>query len=367
MNAVQPKSNQNVANEYSRILDSRILVVDDNASNVLLLEKMLYLKHFQYIHTVTDPREFFSAFHEFAPDLILLDLQMPYFDGFSILEWLRGEANGDFLPVIVITAQNDKENKLHALRLGAHDFIGKPFDNVELMTRISNIMQVKLLHDKVRENNVYLEQKVQERTKEIYNLQMEIVDRLMRAAEFRDQETGDHIARIGKYVYLLARKLGYGEEEARLISNASKMHDIGKIGVSDQILFKPGRLTNEEMTQMKEHTVKGAQILLDSKYELLNIAEQIARSHHERWNGRGYPDRLEGEKIPLVGRITALADVFDALISVRPYKRGWSFEQVVSYIIEQRGHQFDPMVVDAFLEQMDAFKAIIENRPEAEV
>ena len=340
---------------------SKILVVDDNPSNVLLLEKMLRLNQFQCIRSITDPREFIEVFRLFDPDLILLDLQMPYMDGFEILDWLRNERDGRILPVIVITAQDDKENKLKALSLGAQDFLGKPFNHLEVITRIGNLLQIKLLHNQVRDNNVLLESKVLERTKEINNLQMEIVERLMRAAEFRDQETGEHIIRIGRYVYILAKKLGYSEAEAAMISNASKMHDIGKVGVPDQILLKPARLTAEEMELMKCHAAKGAQILSGSQYKLLQIAEQIALTHHEKWDGSGYPNGLAGKDIPLVGRIAALADVFDALITSRPYKDAWFLDDVLSYIREQRGAHFDPLVVDAFFYGIDAFDAVVKD------
>lgn len=340
---------------------SKILVIDDNQSNVLLLEKMLRMYHFQNVMTLTDSREAYDAFQTFNPDLVLLDLQMPYIDGFTILDWIRDNYTDNILPVIVITAQSDKENKLKALSLGASDFVGKPFDHMEVLTRIGNLLQIKLLHNQLQEYNFQLEQKIQERTKEIKNLQMEVIDRLMRATEFRDETTGNHIVRIGWYTYILARKLGFNEEESVQISMASKMHDLGKVGIPDKILLKPEKLSDEEMDLMKSHCAKGAQILAGSKYRLLQIAEQIAQTHHEKWDGKGYPEGLKGNEIPLVGRIVALADVFDALITARPYKNPWPFEDVHRYIDEQRGLHFDPKVVDAFLDSLEYFKTIVKN------
>ena len=356
MDPVQPIASLPDIKEHARIL-----VVDDSPANVLLLEKILQLNRYHRIRSITDPREFFVVFQEFHPDIILLDLQMPHLDGFTILERLRNERADKILPVIVITAQNDKENKLKALEFGAQDFLGKPFDNIEVITRIGNLLQNKMLYDTVENNNLFLERKVQERTNEVKKMQVEIVDRLMRAAESRDQGTGNHIARISSYVTILASKLGYSEEEAILIGNASKMHDLGKVGIPDSILLKPGILTNVEMERMKGHSAKGAQILSGSKYELLKIAEQIAQTHHEKWDGSGYPDGLKGEAIPLVGRIAALADVFDALITSRPYKDAWFFDDVLTYINDQRGFQFDPMVVDAFFDSVDAFDFVVKN------
>lgn len=340
---------------------SKILVIDDSQTNVMLLEKMLRMNRFQNIMTLTDPRNAYESFEIFNPDLILLDLQMPYIDGFTILEWLRTHNTEKILPVIVITAQNDQESKIRALSLGASDFVGKPFDHMEVLTRIGNLLQIKLLHNQLENSNLQLEEKVQERTKEVEKLQMEVIDRLMLAAEFRDETTGNHIARIGWYAYILAKKLGFDEETSLQISMASKMHDIGKVGIPDHILLKPGKLTDEEMNLMKSHTTKGAQILAGSKYKMLQIAEQIAQTHHEKWDGSGYPSGLKDTEIPLVGRIVALVDVFDALITTRPYKRAWTFDETLHYIKEQNGKHFDPMVVDAFFDSIRYIQTIMKN------
>jgi putative two-component system response regulator len=345
----------------SEMEQSKILVIDDNPANVLLLEKMLRLNRFRNIMTLTDPRQAYDSIHQYHPDLILLDLQMPYLNGFEILEWLKNHNETGLLPVLVITASDQKEDKLRALSLGASDFLGKPFDHLEVLIRIGNLLKMKGLHNQLQDSNHLLEKKVKRRTEDIKKLQVEVIDRLMRAAEFRDQVTGNHIVRIGEYTYLLAKKLGYEEEEAILISMASKMHDIGKVGIPDIVLLKAATLSPEEMRLMRTHTTIGAQILAGSKYYMLQIAEQIAKTHHEHWDGNGYPDGLKGEEIPLAGRITALADVFDALISTRSYKEKWPIEQVRSYIKEQRGRQFDPVVVDAFFASTDEISEVLEK------
>ena len=340
---------------------SKILIIDDNPANVLLLEKMLRLNRFRNIMTLTDPRQAFDIISQFHPDLMLLDLNMPYINGFQILEWLKNHNGNDLLPVLVITASDEKENKLKALSLGASDFLGKPFDHLEVLIRIGNLLKMKGLHNQLQDSNVLLEKKVKRRTEDIKKLQVEVIDRLMRAAEFRDQVTGNHIVRIGEYSYLLAKKLGYEEEEAVLISMASKMHDIGKVGIPDAVLLKATSLSPEEVKLMRTHTTIGSHILSGSKYYMLQIAEQIAKTHHERWDGNGYPNGLKGEEIPLAGRITALADVFDALTSTRPYKEKWPIEEVLCYIKEQRGRQFDPVVVDAFLASIHEINEILEQ------
>ncbi len=342
----------------------KILIIDDNSANVLLLEKMLRIHGYQSISSLTDPRLVYDTLRADLPDLVLLDLKMPYLDGFTILDWIRNELGNTMLPVIIITAQSDSENKLKALQLGAQDFIGKPFDPPEVLTRIHNLLQIKSLHNQLQESNLLLEQKVQKRTEEIKNLQIELVERLTRAAEFRDVDTGNHIARIGEYTYFLSKKLGFSEEDATLICNASKMHDIGKVAIPDHILLKPARLSPEEMEIMKEHALKGAKILAGSQYPLIQIAEQIAYTHHEKWDGSGYPRGLKHDEIPLVGRITALADVFDALISERPYKEPWPPEQVLAYLQAHSGTHFDPQLVRIFLDSSASFLAIYQKYTE---
>lgn len=332
------------------LLTQKIMVVDDNPTNVFLLEKILHIEGYYNINSETDSRMVMSTVDSYHPDLLLLDLKMPHIDGFEILQAMRERNTEDIIPIIVITAQNDKENRLKAFSLGANDFIGKPFDQIEVLTRIRNFLEIRILHSRVRKSNNDLEQKVIERTKALSDLQTELFERLLRSVEFRDTETGNHITRIGVYSYILGKALGFSEEDAYQLYTASKLHDIGKIAIPDKILLKEDKLTPEEFEEMKTHALKGAKILQGSTIPTLRLAEEIAISHHEHWDGNGYPYGLSGEQIPLVGRITALVDVFDALTTKRPYKEAWSFDVAFEHVISQRGLQFDPHLVDVFIE-----------------
>jgi putative two-component system response regulator len=337
------------------------MIVDDSLSNVLLLEKMLENYGYTQIITLTDSREAITLYNNYHPDLVLLDLEMPYWDGFKVLEQLNLNKNDDYLPIIVVTAQSNKESKLKALEMGAKDFIGKPYENTELLVKIRNMLEMRMLHNKIVDQNLKLEEKVQERTKELENIQVELIDRLVIASEYRDNDTGDHIKRIGLYAYELAKIIGLSENDSKLIEKASKMHDIGKIGIPDDILLKPGKLTPDEWEIMMSHSVKGGKIISGSKYELLKIAEQITLTHHEKWDGNGYPNKLKGEEIPLAGRITAICDVFDALLSKRPYKEAWDIKETIYEIQKGRGTHFDPELVDAFLSNLSIFLNIREK------
>jgi putative two-component system response regulator len=339
---------------------ARILIVDDNSVNILLLEKLLKMSGYSNIMSTTDSRETLSLYREHYPDLILMDLRMPYLDGFEVMEQLNAVKEDDFLPIIAITAYNDQEHKLKALTLGAKDFIGKPFDYAEVLMRIKNILEIRLLNNEIKQNNRRLVNKVQERTKELEDLQVELIHRLARAAEFRDSETGNHIVRMSKYTYELGKAYGLPEKDCELMFHASTLHDIGKIGIPDEVLLTPGKLTPDDWEKMKTHTVKGAQILAGSSAEMIKLAEQIALYHHEKWDGSGYPNGLQGEGIPLVGRITAICDVFDALISERPYKKAWEIDEASEEIEKGRGTHFDPSLVDHFMKIMPVIREITE-------
>ena len=341
--------------------ENNIMIVDDSPTSVMFLERMLRQYGFRNILPVTDPRTVIEKYLEYAPDLLLLDLVMPYLDGFDILEQLDKLNESSYLPVIVITSQNDKENKLKALALGAQDFIGKPFDDSEVLTRISNFLNVRQMQNKIKNYNLWLEEKIRENNEEISALQTDLILRLLRAADSRDHTTGGHIARIGQYTYTISRALGLSEAKSKMMAEASKMHDIGKIGIPDEILLKPGKLNDEEWETMKTHTLKGAEILKDSHSEEIRLAEEIALTHHEKWDGTGYPYGYKGEEIPLSGRIMALIDVFDALLNDRPYKKAWDLEQTVLYIQTESGRQFDPKVVVAFMESLPKFTEIYHS------
>ncbi|PKM94526.1 MAG: two-component system response regulator [Firmicutes bacterium HGW-Firmicutes-1] len=341
-------------NNYNEV-DSKILIVDDDEANISSFRRMLEMNDFTNIISTTDSREVVAFYLKEKPDLILLDLKMPYLDGFQVLEQLNLIKEDEYLPVIMITAENDRQTKMRALELGAREFISKPFDQAEAITRIKNLLQIKILHNSIIDQNHSLERKVEERTRELKDMQLEIIQRLLRAAEFRDDSTGFHISRIGYYARELGKLNGFSKSDCEKLLHASMMHDIGKVGIPDHILLKPGKLTKEEWEIMKQHTIKGAQILSGSKSEIMQLAEIIALTHHEKWDGTGYPSQLKGEEIPIESRITTLCDVFDALLSVRPYKHAWPFVEVVEEIKKNSGVFFDPQLTTLFLQNLSNF------------
>lgn len=324
------------------ILQANILIVDDEPANVKLLEKILQYHGYQNIQSTCDSREVETLCNITRFDAVLLDIRMPYLSGFDIMAQLKQRFIDDYLPVLVLSAQPDMETRLKALNLGAKDFLTKPFDQLEASTRIHNLLEVRLMHNRIRDQNRILEEQVKTRTAELYQTRQEVIRRLGLAAEYRDNETGNHIIRMSKYAQLLALAYGLSEQDAEIILNAAPMHDIGKIGIPDRILLKPGKLDAEEWKIMQTHVEMGANILSGSPTELMDTARMIALHHHEKWDGNGYPTGLQGEEISIAGRICALADVFDALTSQRPYKQAWSIEKTLDLIDSETGKHFDP-------------------------
>lgn len=338
-----------------------ILIVDDQENNVRILERMLRRAGYDQLFTTTDPRQALPLFLEHQPDLLLLDLHMPYLDGFGVLELVGPHVpEGSYLPILVLTADISTEAKQRALSMGAKDFLAKPFDTTEVLLRIKNLLEARFLYLELLQQNDLLELKVQQRTRELEEAQVEILERLALAAEFRDDATQEHTQRVGELSARLARKLGLPDHIVSLIRRAAPLHDLGKIAVPDSILLKLGRLTHEEFEQIKNHTHVGARILSGSRHPLLQLAEQIALTHHEHWDGSGYTPQFHGDDIPLVSRIVAVADVFDALTHARPYKKAWPLAEAVAEIRRQAGRQFDPGVVNAFvaLLQEDGLMAV---------
>ena len=331
-----------------RILKSRILIVDDQDSNVLLLEKLLAAAGYTNILSTTDANLVADLYRGFRPDMLLLDLHMPAKDGFEIMEDLRRDASDDYLPILVLTADITRTTRLRALEAGAKDFLTKPFDQLEAGNRIRNMLEVRLLYADLKNQNAILEEKVRDRTRELRETRLEIIHRLGRAAEFRDEGTGIHLMRISQFSRCLSKAAGLPDHEIDLIFSASPMHDIGKIGIPDRILFKTSGLDEEEWGIMKTHTTIGADLLSGHDSALMKAAAVIALTHHERWDGCGYPTGLKGIDIPVEGRIVALCDVFDALISRRPYKEQWSLEDAVREIDRGRETAFDPHLVGCF-------------------
>jgi putative two-component system response regulator len=276
---------------------------------------------------------------------------MPGLDGFKVLEILTGLVPAEvFVPIIILTADTTVDARRKALANGATDFLTKPFDTTEVRLRVRNALTMRRLHTRVHQQNAILEQRVQERTQELELARLETLDRLAIAAEFRDDATGQHTARVARIAANVALTLGYEPVDLAQFSRAAALHDIGKIAVPDHILLKPGSLSIEERDEMRKHTMIGAGILGGSHFATLQLAADIAMSHHERWDGKGYPRSLTGKQIPLAGRIVAVADVFDALTHDRPYKPAWSVERALYEIQCQAGTQFDPDVVQAFVE-----------------
>jgi putative two-component system response regulator len=332
-----------------KLQNAKILIIDDEPANVRLLERLLQQEGFVSLETATDPRQALPLFTEFQPDVILLDLHMPHLDGFAVMNQLRPRIReGEFLPILVLTADVATETKLQALSMGAVDFLTKPLDHAEVRLRIRNLLQTRFLYKEVQHQKEVLEDKVRERTADLERAQLEALERLALAAEFRDDETGQHTQRVGVRSAMLAKAMGLSPDLVEQIRRAAPLHDVGKIGIPDAILRKPGKLTPEEFELMKTHTTIGAKILSGSGSPLLQMAEEIALTHHERWDGTGYSG-LAGERIPLSGRIVALADVFDALTNDRIYRQAVPLEEALAEIERQRERHFDPRMVDAFL------------------
>lgn len=323
-------------------------MVDDNPVNVVLLQAILDAAGYAHVWTTTDSRQVVPLYKEHRFDLILLDIRMPYLDGIQVMELLKQDMAEDYLPVLVLTAQTDQETRRRALDVGAKDFLTKPFEQWEVLLRIRNMLETRIYFNNQRLRADELEDLVRERTAMVRETQLEIVRRLGRAGEFRDNETGAHVIRMSRACHLLALAAGLGAERAETLLYASPMHDVGKIGLPDSILLKPARLDPDERKIMERHVEIGGEILKGHDSELMQMARCVALTHHEKWDGSGYPRGLKGEDIPLEGRIAAICDVFDALTSTRPYKQGWTTEEALSFIREQGGKHFDPWLVEIF-------------------
>lgn len=282
-------------------------------------------------------------------DVVIVDYMMPAPDGLEFIRSFRAMSGKSDVPIIMITANDQKEVRYAALNVGATDFLTKPVDKTEFIARVRNIGQLRRSRRLLADRAALLAEEVAAATVTIVERERETIFRLSKAAEYRDPETGSHIHRMAHFSVLIAERLGFSPEQQRLLLEAAPMHDIGKVGVPDHILLKPGRLLEEEFAIMRQHPEIGYQILCDSVSPILDAAATIALTHHERFDGTGYPRRLVGEGIPIHGRIVAVADVFDALTSVRPYKTAWTDDTAKEYLRAQSGLHFDPACVSAFL------------------
>jgi putative two-component system response regulator len=332
----------------------QIVIVDDNPVNLKLMESLVKRANsdFQPL-TFQDSAEGLAWCLSNQPDLLIVDYMMPAPDGLEFIRRYREPPENADIPVLMITADHEKETRYAALESGANDFLTKPIDNAEFRARLRNMVSLRRSQKALADRAAWLAEKVSEATREILDREQEMITRLSRAAEFRDPETGAHIQRMAHYSNLIAKQLGLPQEEQELILRAAPMHDVGKIAIPDRILLKPGRLDEAEFTIMKTHAEKGWEILRQSKSHLLDAAAVIARSHHEKLDGSGYPQGLAGEAIPLHGRIVAVADVFDALTSERPYKKAWEIERALEFLREGAGTHFDPQCVSAFIDRFD--------------
>jgi putative two-component system response regulator len=390
-NVVEPEQARSTATPHSATFEpseqeralrsSKIMIVDDEPINVKLARKYLALEGYQNFTLTTDSREVMNLVDREQPDLVLLDVMMPYVSGLDLLATIRASERWRHLPVIILTAANDQSTKRRANELGVNDFLGKPVDPTELIPRIRNVLLVKQHYDHLQKYSEQLEAEVLRRTAELARSRQEVIHCLARAAEFRDDDTGRHVCRVGRYARLIGEELGWKGEQLEMLEQAAQLHDIGKIGIPDSILLKPGKLDpeefeimqkhsafgkkitqslpNNEMNVLRGHAELGSKLLQSTESPILALAATIAISHHEKWDGSGYPLGLAGEDIPVAGRITAVADVFDALSSKRPYKAPFPLEKCFEVLQEGRGSHFDPTVLDAFFARR---KDIVETQ-----
>jgi putative two-component system response regulator len=345
-----------------------ILVVDDEHNNRSLMEDFLTPMGYEVV-LARDGEEALEKVDEAHPDVVLLDVMMPKVDGFTVARTLKSREDTKTIPVVMLTALMDMGSRIRAFELGADDFFTKPVALIELKARMQSLLKIKAYNDSMIEDHIYLEAEVAKRTEQLEQVNekirataLETILRLSRAAEYRDEETGAHIQRMSRYAVAVARRMGIAEPFIDNMIYGLPMHDIGKIGVPDYILLKTGKLSPAEWEIMKQHTIIGGKILEGSDSELIQTARIIALTHHEKWNGKGYPEGLKGTDIPLVGRIASIADVFDALTSSRPYRlKPFSLEDTFRIIVEGRGTDFDPGIVDAFISIKSEIAAINET------
>jgi putative two-component system response regulator len=328
-----------------RYPDASILVVDDDADVMRTLGRILQRAGYRRVTVSGDAAEVAALAAQVEPDLLLLDYHLPGRTGATLMEELRAAAGPQsYLPVLIISGDATTSVRQGALAAGATDFVNKPFEITEVLLRIQNLLEARYLHRAIAAQNQGLELRVQQRTAELNDAHLDAIERLALAAEFRDDDTGQHTNRVGEGTAVLAAAIGLADDEIYLLRRAAPLHDVGKIGVPDAILRKPGPLTDQEWALMREHTLIGARLLSGGRSRVMHLAQQVARSHHEQWDGSGYPDRLAGEDIPLAGRLVMVADVFDALLADRVYRRAWSVDAVLDYIREHAGQRFDPQI-----------------------
>ncbi len=335
-----------------------VVIVDDNEINVTLLRHLVKAIEDTKAITFTDSAAGLQYCLDNDPDLVVIDYMMPPPDGMAFIQAFRAHPGRKNTPLLMITANQDTEVRHRALTLGASDFLTKPVDKNEFRARATNMLLLRKSQKQLADRAAWLAEEVAKATNEVLVRERETIIRLSKAAEYRDPETGAHILRMANYSQIIARNLGHSEADQTLLLDAAPMHDIGKVGTPDHILLKPGRLDPEEMDIMRQHAGIGYDILKGSPSPLLQKAAVIALTHHEKFDGSGYPNNLKGQDIPIDGRIVAVADVFDALTSERPYKKAWSVDEAVKFMHDNSGSHFDPDCIEAFFRNWDEIMAI---------
>ena len=348
-----------------------ILIIDDQLTSRQILQQLVIsIEENISVEAFSNPLEALEWTTGNTTDLILVDYKMPEMNGIEFIKRFRTHPASSHVPVIMVTSIEDRAVRYEALEAGATDFLMKPVDHHECRARCNNLLtqyqQYKIISDRSR----WLERRVSEATSEIRLRERETLLRLARAGEYRDEETGNHVVRMAKYSRIIAEQLGFSKDDADVIEMAAPMHDIGKIGIRDDILLKPGKLTHEEFEIMKRHTIIGYDILKDSPSKYLQMGGVIALCHHEKFDGTGYPYGKKGTEIPIEARIVAVADVYDALVSDRPYKNAWSTDAALDYMESHSGKHFDPDALHAFIEQLDTvskIQSMLPDTPTADV
>jgi response regulator RpfG family c-di-GMP phosphodiesterase len=325
----------------------KVAIIDDAQMNVTLLQHLVRKLPDCESVCFTDPVVALEWCLVNEPDLVIVDFMMPVLSGIELVERFR--VRHAEVPVLMITANHDIALRHQALKIGVTDFLNKPLDNIEFLARAKNMLALRASHKKLADHAAWLADEVRKATADVVAQERETIFCLAKAAEYRDPETGAHILRMAHYSRHIARCMGLSVDQQDLLLQAAPMHDIGKVGTPDVILLKPGKLTEAEFEIMKQHAVIGHEILIAGRSQLMQVAAEIAYTHHEKFDGSGYPRGLAGQAIPLFGRIVAVADVFDALTSVRPYKKAWPIEKAREFLHSGRGQHFDPACVDAFL------------------